>query len=64
MSNDKPLISSVRVEEGPRHDRVTVWNRGANCGTLTVDHGDGNRIMARLMLDHRPALGDEDGGTE
>jgi hypothetical protein len=42
------LISSTRVEEG-HHDRVTVWNRGANAGTLTVQEGDGAEVAARLM---------------
>jgi DNA polymerase-3 subunit epsilon len=42
------LISSTRVEEG-HHDRVTVWNRGGNAGTLTVQKGDGAAVAARLM---------------
>lgn len=42
------LITSTRVEEG-HHDRVTVWNRGANAGTLTVQAGDGAEVAARLM---------------
>ena len=47
----KELISSVRVEHGPRHDRVSVWNRGGLAGVLTVDAGDGNDIADRLR-DH------------
>jgi hypothetical protein len=42
------LISSTRVEEG-HYDRVTVWNRGGNAGTLTVQKGDGAEVAARLM---------------
>lgn len=44
----KDLISSVRVETGQRHDRVTVWNRGGSAGVLTVDAGDGNAVARRL----------------
>jgi len=44
----KDLISSVRVEHGPRHDRVRVWNRGGLAGVLVVDAGDGNAIADRL----------------
>ena len=44
----KDLISSVRVELGPRHDRVHVWNRGGKAGVLVVDSGDGNEVADRL----------------
>ncbi len=47
----KDLISSVRVEHGPGHDRVHVWNRGGKAGVLVVTKGDGDDIAARL-LDH------------
>ena len=48
----KPLISSTRVEEGVRHDRVHVWSRGGKAGVLVVESGDGHAV-ARL-LDHNP----------
>ncbi len=43
------VVSSVRVEPGPRHDRVSVWNKGGLAGSLTVDAGDGEYIAARLL---------------
>ena len=47
----KPLISSTRVEEGARHDRVHVWNRGGKAGVLVVESGDGHAVSARLLDD-------------
>ena len=49
----KPLISSTRVEEGARHDRVHVWSRGGKAGVLVVEPGDGCAVSARL-LDRNP----------
>lgn len=46
------LVTSVRVEEGPGHDHVHVWNRGGKAGTLVVNSGDGHPI-ARLLLPNR-----------
>lgn len=43
------LITSVRIEAGPGHDFLTVWNRGGNSGELTVNKGDGKTI-ARLLI--------------
>lgn len=43
------MITSVRVEQGPGHDHVHVWNRGGKAGTLVVTSGDGYAI-ARLLL--------------
>ena len=54
----KPLISSTRVEEGARHDRVHVWNRGGKAGVLVVEPGDGNEVSARL-LDRDPDESEE-----
>jgi len=42
------LISSVRVEHGPGHDRVHVWNRGGKAGVLVVTKGDGDDVAERL----------------
>lgn len=50
------LVTSVRVQANFGHDRVTVWNRGANSGTLTVGEGDGEKIAARLLSDMLPQL--------
>lgn len=46
----KDLVSSVRMEdlEGP-HGRVTVWNRGANAGTLTLAKADAVKVAFRLL---------------
>ncbi len=45
----RPLVSSVRIDFGPGHDVVHVWNRGGKAGTLTVDKGDGERVAALLL---------------
>lgn len=45
----KLLVTTVRVDEGPGHDFVHVWNRGGKSGVLTVTSGDG-RAIARLLL--------------
>ena len=45
------LITTVRVEEGPGHDYVHVWNRGGKAGTLTVAKGDGQAIARALLPD-------------
>lgn len=47
--DERPIITTVRVEEGPGHDNVHVWNRGGKAGVLVVDKGDGHRIAERLM---------------
>jgi len=47
-------FTSVRLEEGPGHDRVTLWERGANCGTLVLSLGSGKRLVSMF------AAGDDD----
>lgn len=47
----KDPISSVRLEEGPGHDRLTIWENGANAGTLTLSLGTGRTIVKMLMED-------------
>lgn len=42
------VITSVRIESNGHHDRVTLFNRGALAGTITVCSGDGLRIKERL----------------
>lgn len=44
----RAVITSVRVEFGPTHDRVHVWNRGGKAGVLTVAKGDGAKIAEML----------------
>jgi hypothetical protein len=43
------VVSSVRVETNGVHDRVTVWNRGGNAGTLMLRAGDGE-VYARALM--------------
>jgi len=45
----QPFVTSVRVERssGP-HEYVSIWIRGANCGTLCVGKGDGDELVRRL----------------
>lgn len=43
------LVTSVRIEHGPGHDEVHIWNRGGKAGTLTVKKGDGIEIARRLI---------------
>ena len=37
-------FTSVHLEEGPVHDRVTIFEKGANCGMLTVTAGTGSSV--------------------
>ena len=39
---------SARVQEGTRHDRVTIWEGGGCTGELTVNAGSGNLIADRV----------------
>ena len=55
------IVTSVRVEHGPGHDHVHVWNRGGKSGTLVVTSGDGDAI-AELLLPKGVTPGD--GGRE
>lgn len=60
-SGNRPLITCVRIEYGPAHDRVRVWNRGGCSGELVVNAGDGERFLAVLLpeyRDHIPSLPD------
>lgn len=45
---DTDIVTMVRLEEGPGHDRVSVWNRGGHSGTLTVKRGDGEALALLL----------------
>lgn len=40
----KEPVSSVRLEEGPEHDRLSVWVAGGHAGTLTVPAGSGRTL--------------------
>jgi hypothetical protein len=44
-----PFFSSVRMESNPRHDKITLFAKGANLGTLVVDNGQGRELLAMLF---------------
>lgn len=50
----RPVVSSVRIERGPGHDVVHVFNRGGKAGTLTVTKGDGDAILDLLLAEREP----------
>jgi len=43
-------ITSLRLEEGPGHDRLTVWEGNALAGTLVLSLGEG-RHVAMMFAD-------------
>lgn len=43
------LVISAAVDPGPAHDRIRVWVRGQNVGSLTVGAGDGEAVASRLV---------------
>ena len=53
----RPLVTSVRVEYGPGHDRVRIWNRGGCAGELVVNRGDGNKVLVRLLPEYAEHIG-------
>ena len=46
-------ITSIRLEQAGKHDRVHVWVNGQKAGTLTVDLGQGATIV-RMFADREP----------
>lgn len=52
VPSDHP-VTSIRIEPEHGYDKVTIWNRGANAGTLSVREGDGSGIVSCLFA-HRP----------
>lgn len=53
-SYNKPIegITSLRLEEGPEHDRLTVWVEHSNAGTLVVPHSWGRRLVNMFSSDN------------
>ncbi len=47
----KGTISSVRLECGPGHDTIGVWQAGAKCGELTVTKGAGKDLVFLFASD-------------
>lgn len=43
-------LTSIRLEQGPVHDKLTVFESGANAGTLTVGRGLG-KALANMFAD-------------
>ena len=47
----KSGISSVRLECGPGHDVIGVWQDGAKTGELTVTKGTGKELIFLFVSD-------------
>jgi hypothetical protein len=45
------VITSVRVKPEYASDRISLWNRGASCGSFVVNHGDGEEVARRLLTE-------------
>lgn len=43
------LVTSVKLEQGPAHDTLRIWNRGGLAGELRVTAGDGIMFVHRLF---------------
>lgn len=43
------LVTMVKVRSQHGHERVTVFTRGGNTGTIIVDRGYGKAIAQRLI---------------
>jgi hypothetical protein len=43
------MVSSIRVMANGHHALISVWNRGALAGTLTVNASDADAIATRLL---------------
>ena len=50
------LVSSIWIMKNPHHWRITVFNRGGNAGTLTVNADDGPDFVRRLSASDCPHL--------
>lgn len=48
-------ISSVRLAEGPGHDVLAVWQRGAKTGELVLTKGTGKTVMM-MFRSEEPAF--------
>lgn len=42
----RPPITSLRLEEGAGHDSLTLFESGANIGTLTITKGLGKTVVS------------------
>jgi len=51
----RPPVTALRLVERKPHDLLTVWESGANAGTLTLSAGTGRRIALMLAEDEDDA---------
>ena len=61
----RPPITSVRLEEGKTHDRLTIFENHANTGTLVLTKGLGKTVssfFADKVDDHLAPLRTHFGG--
>ena len=47
----KKFFSSIRLEEGPGHDRLGFWQAGAKNGELVLTKDTGMYLF-KIMTDH------------
>lgn len=47
--NSDPLVTSLYVQDGPGHARITVRVRGTTTGELVVAHEDAALVSSRLL---------------
>lgn len=48
-TRNRPIVSSIRLEDGSSHETIHIWNRGGNSGMLIVDKGDGMKFVKALQ---------------
>ena len=53
-------ITSIRLEEREVHDIVTIWERGAFVGDLTLSSGTGRFVVSRFLSEERLAEENEE----
>lgn len=46
---DRHMVSSLRITKHLIHWHISVWNRGAAAGSLTVNASDGPALVAMLL---------------
>lgn len=46
-ANERPLVTTVKVEVTPRHYHLTIYSRGVHAGTMSVLNRDGEDMVLR-----------------
>jgi hypothetical protein len=59
VSPSELLVSSIKVDDNGAHEHVSIWNRGALAGELTLQRGDAAVLAALFGLQHEP-MGEEE----